>query len=268
MADETTPPPLPSRPMTTAPAPHTEPLAIWSLGLAIPFLIFGWLLSFFGLPVGVLAIIFGHVARSKIRKSGGAVSGMGMALAGLVVAYIGIVPAIVMSALSATMLFDMIRSDRERLHDLAVKRQEIMSEDGKLKVTTSGFWVKTSELNNEARLQVANKSEDMYLMVFTGAKSAVGGMTLEQRHQTSRDRKLQSMQNASATQTVPLTIDGHAALQDEVSGPQQRINLVFLHTTVDDGDYFQQIVAWTTKSRWPKQNQELREMTGSFRCEK
>ena len=270
MADETTSPPFPSQPMTTAPAnaPRTEPLAIWSLVLAIPFLIFGWLLSFFGLPVGILAIIFGHVAHSKIRKSGGAVSGMGMALAGLVLAYIGTVPAIVMSALSATMLFDMIRSDRERLHDLAVKRQEITSEDGKLKVTTSGFWVKTSKLNNEARLQVANKSEDMYLMVFTDAKSAVGGMTLEQRHQTARDRKLQSMQNASATQTVPLTIDAHAALQDEVSGTQQRLNLVFLHTTVDDGDYFQQIVAWTTKSRWPKQNQELREMTGSFRCEK
>ena len=105
-------------------------------------------------------------------------------------------------------------------------------------------------------------------MVFTDAKSAVGGMTLEQRHQTARDRKLQSMQNASATQTVPLTIDAHAALQDEVSGTQQRLNLVFLHTTVDDGDYFQQIVAWTTKSRWPKQNRELREMTGSFHCEK
>jgi hypothetical protein len=264
MADETTPPPL----VTTATVSRTEPLAFWSLVLAIPFLIFGWLLSFFGLPIGVLAIIFGHVARSRIRKSGGAVSGMRMALAGLVVAYIGIVPVIVMSALSATMLFDMIRSDRERLHDLAVKRQEITSDDGKLKVTTSGFWVKTLALNKEARLQVANKSKDMYLMVFTDAKSAVEGMTLEQRHQTARDRKLQSMQNASATQTVPLTIDGHAALQDEVSGTQQRSNLVFLHTTVDDGDYFQQIVAWTTKSRWPNQNQELREATNSFRSEK
>jgi hypothetical protein len=37
---------------------------------------------------------------------------------------------------------------------------------------------------------------------------------------------------------------------------------------VDDGDYFQQIVAWTTKSRWPKQNQELRDITNSFHSEK
>src|SRR5439155_19502222 len=105
MADETIPSPLPSQPMTTATAPRTEPLAIWSLALAIPFLISGWLLSFFGLPVGVFAIICGHVARSKIRTSVGAVCGMGMALSGLLMAYIGRVPATVMCALSATVLF-------------------------------------------------------------------------------------------------------------------------------------------------------------------
>jgi hypothetical protein len=44
--------------------------------------------------------------------------------------------------------------------------------------------------------------------------------------------------------------------------------VVFLHTTVDDGDHVQQILAWTLKSRWHKQNQRLREVTGSFRSEK
>lgn len=144
----------------------------------------------------------------------------------------------------------------------------ITSDDGKLRVTTSGFWVKTSDLNKDAALQAQNKSQDMYVMVFTDAKSGVGPMTLEQRRQSTTDRKSQGMQNASATKAVSLTIDGHAALQDEVSGTQQKINLVFLHTTVDDGDYFQQIVAWTTESRWPKQNQELRDITNSFHSEK
>ncbi len=253
MVDDTTPPPP-----TVHSAPRTEPLAIWSLVLAA--------LSYFGCLIitSIPAIICGHLARSKIRRSNGALQGMGIALAGLIVAYIEI-PFVV---LGGVMLADMIRSERGRLHDLAVQKQEIVSDNGKLKVTTSGFWVKTLELNEKAPLQVANKSKDMYLMVFTDAKSGAGGMTLEQRHQTARDRKLQSLQNGSATQTVPLTVDGHAALQDEVSGTQQGANLVFLHTTVDDGDYFQQIIAWTTKSRWPKQNPELREMTDSFRCEK
>src|SRR5438067_3006109 len=251
----------PTRPVASsisAPMPRIAPLAIVSVVLAV--------LSFAFIPIFpvIPAIVCGHLAWSKISKSGGALHGKGIAIVGLIVGYL----AIPWAVLQVWFLVSMIQGERGRLHDLAIERQEITSEDAKLKITTSGFWVKTSDLSKDAALQVANKSKDMYLMVFTDAKSAVGGMTLEQRHQTARDRKLQSMQNASATQTVPLTIDGRAALQDEVSGTQQRTNLVFLHTTVDDGDYFQQIIAWTTKSRWPKQNQELREMTGSFRCEK
>jgi len=233
-------------------------MAIVSVVLAV--------LSFACIPIVAVipAIVCGHVAWSKISKSGGALRGKGIAIVGLIVGYL----AIPWAVLQVWFLVGMIQGERDRLHDLAIKRQEITSEDAKLRVTTSGFWVKTSDLNKDAALQVANKSEDMYLMVFTDAKSAVGQMTLEQRHQATRDRKLQSMQNASASQAVPLTIDGHAALQDEVSGTQQRTNLVFLHTTVDDGDYFQQIVAWTTKSHWSKQNQELRDITNSFHSEK
>ena len=234
MADETTPPPS-ARDASGAAAPRMAPMAIVSVVLAV--------LSFACVPIFpvIPAIVCGHVAWSKISKSGGALQGKGIAIVGLIVGYL----AIPWAVLQVWFLVGMIQGERGRLHDLAIEREEITSEEAKLRVTTSGFWVKTSDLNKDAALQVANKSKDMYLMVFTDAKSAVGQMTLEQRHQATRDRKLQSMQNASASQAVPLTIDGHAALQDEVSGPQERTNLVFLHTTVDDGDYFQQIVAWT-----------------------
>ena len=54
----------------------------------------------------------------------------------------------------------------------------------------------------------------------------------------------------------------------QVTGTEKGINVVFLHTTVDEGDHFQQILAWTLKSRWQQQNQLLREITGTFRSEK
>ena len=257
MADET-PPSFTTRAASGAAAPRMAPLAVASVVLGV--------LSFLCLPIVpvIPAIVCGHVALSKISKSGGALYGKGIAVVGLIVGYL----AIPWAVLQVWFLVGMFQGESHRLHDLAIERQEITSEDGKLRVTTSGFWVKTSDLNKDAALQVANKNQDMYLMVFTDAKSAVGQMTLEQRHQATRDRKLQSMQNGSASQAIPLTIDGHAALQDEVSGTQQRSNLVFLHTTVDDGDYFQQIIAWTTKSHWPKQNHELRDITNSFHSEK
>jgi hypothetical protein len=105
MADQTTPPagtPSPPR----LPPHRTEPLAIWSLVLAA--------LSYFGCLIftAIPAIICGHRARSKIRRSNGALHGMGIALAGLIVAYIEIPFAV----LGGVMLVDMIRSERGRLH--------------------------------------------------------------------------------------------------------------------------------------------------------
>jgi hypothetical protein len=115
---------------------------------------------------------------------------------------------------------------------------------------------------------VGNKSEAAYLIIITDAKADFENMTFVKHHQSTHEWALQKMKNASATQPVSLMIDGHPALQDEISGTENGMNLVFLHTTLDDGDHFQQILAWALKSRWQKQNQQLREVTASFRSEK
>jgi Domain of unknown function (DUF4190) len=253
MADET-PPPLPAQSAPIATAPRTEPLAIWSLILSI--------LSFFGCLFFTVipAIICGHVARSKIRKSNGARVGMGIVLVALILSYV----QIPLGVLGGIMLVDMIRSERVRLHELEAEKKEIASDDGKLKFTTSGFWVQRTDLNKRAALQASRKDKELYVMVITDPKSTVADLTLEQHHQTTRDHMLKQMSNSSATTTLPVTIDGHSALQDELTGTQQGSNVVFLHTTVDDGDSFQQILAWTLKSRWAANKSELADITNSF----
>jgi len=255
MADQPTPPPI--APSASPSVPRTAPIAIWSPVLAILFFTGGWLFA------AIPAVICGHIARSKIRKSGGALRGIRIATAGLIVGYIGVV----LGVLGIPLLVGMIKSDRERIQRLSIEKKEIASDDGKLKVTVSGMWTKVPELNKEARLQVGYKSKEMYLIVISDAKSAVGNITLEQHQQLTRDRMLQKLKNASATQSASLNIDGHPALQDEVRGAPGRTETVFLHTTVDDGDHFQQILAWTLKSRWQEQNEQLREITNSFHSE-
>jgi Domain of unknown function (DUF4190) len=255
MDSETTHPPPPPVPQPTS---RTAPIAIWSLVLAILSFTCGWLFT------AIPAVICGHIAWSKIRKSGGTLSGKGIAAAGLILGYIGLA----LGVLVIPLLVSMIQSERERLQHLAIERKEIASDDGKLKVTTSGFWVKKSDLNKEASLQAAYKDKEMYVIVITDAKADLDNFTLEKHHQLTRDRMLQKMKSASATEPVRLTIDGHPALQDELTGTEDHTNVVFLHTTVDDGDHFQQILAWTLKSHWGDQNKLLREVTGTFRSEK
>ena len=185
---------------------------------------------------------------------------MNFALVGLIIAYLNIPVGI----LGGIMLADMIRSDRARLHDLAVQKKEIASDDGQLKIVTSGFWVKRTDLNEKSTLQAAYKNKEMYVVVVSDPKFSGDSMTLQQRHQDATDSKLKQMSNSSASASVPLTIDGHSALQNEVSGTVNGTNLTYLHTTVDDPDAFFQIIAWTLKSRWPANQAELRDVTQSF----
>ena len=251
MADETPPPPQPAVAQTV---PRTPPVAIWSLILAVLSFTCGWLFT------AIPAVICGHIARAKIRRSGGALGGRGIATAGLILGYI----ALVLGIMGIPLLISMIQSDRERLQRLSTERKEIASDDGKIKVTVPGTWTKLPELNKQASLQVGNKSREVYLIVLTDTKADVPDLTLQKHHDLTRDRMFQKMKNASATEPVPLTIDGHPALQDELTGTEKGTNVVFLHTTVDDGDHFQQILAWTPKSRWQQQNKQLREITGTF----
>jgi type IV pilus assembly protein PilA len=61
--------------------PETSGLAIGSLVAGIFSFIF---------PAAITAVVLGHIARSNIRKSAGRLTGDGMALAGLILGYMGI----------------------------------------------------------------------------------------------------------------------------------------------------------------------------------
>src|SRR5437773_8351955 len=157
MADETPALPRPAVPQTVH---RTPPVAIWSLILAVLSFTCGWLFT------AIPAVICGHIARAKIRKSGGALGGRGIATGGLVLGYI----ALVLGIMGIPLLVSMIQSDRERLQRLSTERKEIASDDGRLKVTVPGTWTKLPELNKQASLQVGNKSKEVYLMMMTDSK--------------------------------------------------------------------------------------------------
>ena len=73
----TPPPPVPNQPKNCG-------LAIWSLVLGILSLTCFYLLT------AIPAVICGHTALSRIKRSGGALTGDGLAIGGLVTGYLGI----------------------------------------------------------------------------------------------------------------------------------------------------------------------------------
>lgn len=90
----------------------------------------GWLFT------AIPAVICGHIARAKIRKSRDALGGShcdrraGFRLHGSFAQYNG-----------HPLLISVIQSDRERLQRLSAERKEIASDDGKTKVIVSSLWL-------------------------------------------------------------------------------------------------------------------------------
>ncbi|MCL4177699.1 MAG: DUF4190 domain-containing protein [Verrucomicrobia bacterium] len=84
--NESSLPPVPTVPA----APRNAASAIWSLVLGILGLVG------FGLFTGIPALICGHTAQARIRRSGGALTGEGLALGGLITGYISIALSVLM----------------------------------------------------------------------------------------------------------------------------------------------------------------------------
>lgn len=79
-------PPLTGNPTS----PKTSALAIWSLVLGILSLVC------FSIFAAIPGVICGHTALGRIKRSGGTLEGQGLAIAGLVTGYLGVLLAIVM----------------------------------------------------------------------------------------------------------------------------------------------------------------------------
>jgi hypothetical protein len=78
--------------------PKNEPLAVASLiaGIVGIPLLCCWILGF---PISIAALVTGFLARRRISESNGALTGDGMALAGLILGAVGVVLSIVLIVL-------------------------------------------------------------------------------------------------------------------------------------------------------------------------
>ena len=82
------PPPPPPPPPPVVYYQYAPPRPTSTNGFAIAALVLGILWLYW---VGsILALVFGHVARAQIDRSGGAQGGGGLALAGIVLGWVGI----------------------------------------------------------------------------------------------------------------------------------------------------------------------------------
>lgn len=130
------------------------------------------------------------------------------------------------------------------------KTKDILSANGKLRITVPSAWQEKKGLNDSADLQAAYTPSEMYVIVLSEPKEDLQEMTLEGHSKITREALLEGVKDPVVTGPFALQVDGRPAIQYEIRGGVDHIKVVYLHVTVDGQKFYHQILAWTVPSRF------------------
>jgi hypothetical protein len=152
------------------------------------------------------------------------------------------------------------------LNSLGGKPTVLTSADGNFQLTVPPGWQQESGLNPEAVIQAANRSGKMYAMVISESKQDFTGETkLAEFTSLTRNIMLGRLSSPEATEPKPTTISGNSALQYELRGVVQGLNLMYIVTTVETPQHYHQVITWTQPSQIDNNRSTMLEVTQSFK---
>ena len=159
--------------IATVPTAPTGPVG--NSGKAIASLVFGIFFLFF--PFSIVAIILGHLALSEIRKSAGRLQGHGMAVAGLVLGYGGVVFIPVILIIAAIAIPNLLRARMAANESSAVASVRTITTAESSYATThqdEGFTCSLPDLGAMIPASLAQGSRSGYKFELTDCSSDTG----------------------------------------------------------------------------------------------
>jgi len=141
----------------------------------------------------------------------------------------------------------------------------LFSSDGGTQITLPSGWSQLKDLNDKAELQAGNMLQEMYLIVLTEAKEDFVDMTRKKHSEMTRSILIQSLTSPEMVGPSEIKVGGNPAVQYEIRGVMNNIKVTYLHTTVESPKNFHQVLAWTLRSRFTKNETTLQRAIASFR---
>jgi hypothetical protein len=142
----------------------------------------------------------------------------------------------------------------------------LVSTDGISQITLPPGWDEQKELNDTAVIQAADPQAERYVIVITDSKEDFEQMNVEKHSEITRTNLMKSLSNPSADGPVRLTINDCPAVQYEVRGAIDNLNIIYIHTTIETTGHYHQVLAWTLRSKIDKNREPLQQVVKSFRA--
>ena len=140
--------------------------------------------------------------------------------------------------------------------------------DGRSRITLPTGWDVQENLNDKAELQVGDRKRQAFLIVLTEVKQDFAPDVTYRDHARMTLATLQGRVEAvkQLGEVADLRINGKPAVQHEFTAiaGKNRLNIHYIHTTVDGARVFHQLLAWTTFSRMSEERDRFAAAIGSF----
>ena len=138
----------------------------------------------------------------------------------------------------------------------------LKSKDGRFEVTVPPAWHPQPGISPEANIEA--EGPEGFVVVITQAKAELADSNLS-RYAASRAEVIaKKVEHGKAGPQLETTVAGHRAIQIELSGATKGYEVMYVLTVVETASHLHQVLAWTTKTKFPKSQAPLAAITATF----
>lgn len=135
---------------------------------------------------------------------------------------------------------------------------------GNSELTVPGSWELMTDLNDDAEIQVGHSNKVCYAIVISD--NAEDLESFEAYQEIVVKNFTENMKDLVIESPVADTINGLIASRVKIYATMNGLNIIYLMTLVKSETQFFQILTWTVKSRYEKNESELLAVTRSFKA--
>ena len=142
----------------------------------------------------------------------------------------------------------------------------LLSTDGHSQITIPPSWRSMPELGGEGVVRAGDVLADEFLLVITETKvDFAAQVDLAKYGEIVIGAMEKTLMNPTVGPPIGLTIGGRPALQYELHGTVDLINIGYLVTVIDGVTHYHQVLAWTSKSKLAAARASLQRTIATFR---
>ncbi|MFC7393805.1 hypothetical protein [Scopulibacillus cellulosilyticus] len=147
-----------------------------------------------------------------------------------------------------------------------LKGTPLRNGNGSLQLTLPDGWQEDKLLNPQAALAASNRTKDEYILVFAYAKREFSkNARLDNFINAMQANMKVEAKNMVVGQENNVTVDRLPAKQVNIKGEISGIKAEMLVTYLEKGDYFFQMMAWTSEDKYEGSKQDLKQVSESLR---